>query len=393
MKINSISASAMQNAVDCLAKFYAENVLYTPRSGNTDPADVGTACHGALELYVQAAYVDKHDGAGDLDILLGFYANAYEETFGALDRGADTYKDGAQMLKRWYERTDLDGVDILSLEKKETIMFKTPQGPKKLNYIVDRVDTFMDGDQKVLRLTDYKTVRANMGPEELRTKIQARMYAMCLAIQYKDEKFDRIDIDFDLLRYEVVSVSFDREDNLHTWEWLKSLVARIDAADETNLSKLETLGPGCVWCVRKATCTAMKKNLDGGGIAGMDDNQLAELREQAESQAKANRYLIDEIDNMLLAQAQSNNEIEWETADYEIEFKSRRSSTVDPHEVADILGSELMAQYGKVGVTDIKKLLKDEDSGLSVAQMSRLRSAIKTEFGVPKPKVKRKTGL
>lgn len=383
----------MQNAVDCMAKFYAENVLYTPRTGNNDPANVGTACHGALELFVQAAYMDERPGADDLDILLGYYANAYEETFGALDKGAATYKDGVSMLKKWYERTDLNGVEILSLEKKETIMFKTPQGEKKLNYICDRVDTFQDGDQQVLRLTDYKTVRANIGPEELRTKIQARMYAMCLAIQYKDRDFDRIDIEFDLLRYDIVSVSFDRDDNTDTWHWLKSLVRNIDAADETKLEKLEQLGAGCTWCVRKASCTAMKKNIDGGGIAGMDDNQLAELREQAEAQTKANRYLIDEVDNILLAQAQTNNEIEWETSDYEIEFKSRRSSVVDPIEVADILGPELMAQFGKVGVTDIKNLLKSEESGLNVSQQSRLRSAIKTEFGVPKPKVKRKTGL
>lgn len=383
----------MQNAVDCLAKFYAENVLYTPRTGNNDPADVGTACHGALERYVEAVYVDKRDGADDLDILLGFYANAYEETFGVLDRGADTYKDGVQMLTKWFERTNLEDVEILSLEKKETIMFPTPQGKKKLNYICDRVDTFMDGDQKVLRLTDYKTIRANLSPEELQTKIQARMYAMCLAIQYKDMEFDRIDIEFDLLRYDIVGVSFDRQDNLHTWEWLKTLVKRIDAADETKLDKIETLGPGCAWCVRKATCTALKKNIDGGGIAGLDDNDLAELLERVEAQNKANKYLVEEAQNILLHRAQTNNEIEWETDDYEIAFRSRRSSVVDPAEVSDILGAEQMAKYGKVGVTDIKKLLKDEQSGLSVAQQSRLRSAIKTEFGAPKPKISRKTGL
>lgn len=393
MKINSISASGMQNALDCLAKYYAENVLYTPRTGNTDAADVGTACHGAMEHYVKAVYVDRIDGADDLGILLGFYDNAYEDTFGYLDKSADTYKDGVQMLKRWHERTDLSDVEILSLEKKETIMFKTPQGPKKLNYIIDRVDTFMDGDQKVIRLTDYKTIRANLSPEQLRAKPQARMYAMCLAIQYKDIEYDRIDIEFDLLRYEPVCVSFDREENLATWDWLKSLVRRIDAADESKLSSLETLNPGCGWCVRKATCSALKKNIDGGGIAGMSDNELAAIKEQAEAQAKANKYLIEEVNDILLHQAQTNNEIEWETDDYEIVFKSRRSSVVDNDEIAEILGPEQMARYGKVGVTDIKKMLKDEESGLSVAQQSRLRSAIKTEFGSPKPTVTRKTGL
>lgn len=392
MKINSISASSMQNAVDCLAKFYAENVLYTPRSGNNDPADVGTACHAALEYYVGAVYKDKK-AEPSFDLLEVFYKKGYEETFGALDMSAETYKDGHQMLVRWYERTDLSDATILSMESKETFMFKTPQGEKKLNYICDRVDLVEENGRKTIRLVDYKTVRANLTPEMLQSKVQARIYAMCLMLQYKDMEVDEFEIQFDLLRHEPVSVTFTVEQNRETWHWLKSLVKRIHEADETNLRKLEQPNSGCNFCARRATCHTLQKNIDGGGIHALSEYEMLQRLELIEAQAKANKYLKEEIENILLTTAQENNEIEWENGDYEIMFKSRRSRKFDQDEAREIMGAELAAQYSNMTVTQLEKVLKDDNSGLSISQRSMLRSLIEVEFGTPRPKVTRKSGL
>lgn len=392
MKINSISASSMQNAVDCLAKFYAENVLYTPRTGNNDPADTGTACHGALEYYVGAVYKEKK-AEPSFELLEVFYKKAYEETFGVIDTDADTYKDGHQMLRKWFDRTDLSGVTILSMEKKERIDFKTPQGIKKITYICDRVDLVEENGKRTIRLVDYKTVRANITPEMLQSKVQARMYAMLLAMQYKDMEVDEFEIEFDLLRHEPVSVTYTPDQNRATWRWLKSIVKRITDADDSNLAKLETPNSGCNFCVRRATCATLKKNADGGGIMGLSEKQMLERLELIEAQNKVNKYLKEEIENILLTTAQQNNEIEWENDEYEIVFKSRRSRVFNQDEAREIMGDHLAAKYSNLTVTQLEKVLKDDESGLTISQRSQLRGLIETTFGPPKPKVTRKSGL
>lgn len=382
----------MQNAVDCLAKFYAENVLYTPRSGSNDPADVGTACHAALEYYVKTVYKDK-SYEPSMALLETLYVQGYTETFGVIDRDADTFKDGLKLLERWFDRTDLDGVEILSLESKEKIMFKTPQGERRLTYIIDRVDYYEENDKKIIRLVDYKTIRANLTAEALRTKVQARMYAMCLMMQYKDREVDEFEIQFDLLRHEPVTITFTPEQNRETWRWLKSLTKRITDADETKLDKLEQLNAGCHFCVRKASCKALAKNIDGGGIQSLSEYEMLQKLEAIEAQSKGHKYLKEEIEDILLAKAQQENEIEWENGDYEIAFKSRRTRTFDQEVARDIMGPELAGKYSSMTMTQFDKLLKDNDSGLDMEQRSMLRGLVDTTFGSPKPKVTRKSGL
>lgn len=384
----------MQNAVDCLAKFYAENVLYTPRSGNNDPADVGTACHAALENYVREVYQLKETHES-WDLLEAYYKQGYADTFGVLDLDADTYKDGLSLMKRWYDRTDLSDVEIVSMEFKDKIMFKTPQGEKRLTFIIDRVDMFEDRGKKIMRIVDYKTIRVPLTPEELETKVQARMYAMCAWIKYQGMDIDEFEIEFDLLRHDPVSVTYTVDQNRNTWRWLKSLTRRITEADESNLAKLESPGPTCGFCVRRSSCSTLKKNIDGGGIHSMSEYEMLQRLELIEAQMKVNRQLKDEIENHLLATAQSNNELDWENGDYEVSFRSRRIRSFDEDEAAEIMGPELAAKHmgRSMTLTKFDKLLKDDNSGLSLEQRSMLRSLIKSELASPKPKIKRKSGL
>ena len=384
----------MQNAVDCLAKFYTENVLYTPRSGNNDPADVGTACHGALENYVREVYQLKSTPES-FALLESYFKVSYADVFGVLDTEAETYRDGIRMLKRWYDRTDLSDVEIVSMEFKDKHMFKTPQGEKRLTFIIDRVDYFEERGRKVMRIVDYKTIRVPLTPEDLETKVQARMYAMCAMMKYKNREIDEFEIQFDLLRHEPVSVTYSIEQNRATWKWLKSLVKTIHEADETRLDKLETPGSYCGFCARRATCKTLQKNIDGGGIHALSEYEMIKRLELIEAQMKVNRQLKDEIENHLLATAQQKNEIDWENGEYEISFKSRRTRSFDEDEAAKIMGPELAAQHMSRSMTMSKfeKLLKDDNSGLSMEQRSMLRGLIKSELGVPKPKIKRKSGL
>lgn len=389
MELRTISASSFQSYEECPKRWFEENVKRTPRSGGTAPADLGTACHQALEDYVGVVYKDKKREP-DLKLLLMFYRVAFQNAFGSADLDRPEYEDGEQMLRRWHDRTNLDGVEIISMEQKDYVEIKTSDGLKRYNYIWDRCDRLYEDGKKIIRVVDYKTIRANLSPEELGTKIQARMYGMAAAVQFKDEQPDEIWIQFDLLRYGTVDVKFSREQNLATWKYIRETAERILATDETKVP--EVLGPGCQWCVRKATCKTLRKNIEGGGTFSLqDDEALFKARVELESTQKAAKYALEEIDNLIAARAVQRDELEWETDNYEVKFTSKRTRVVDAHEVRMILGDQIVAQLGKVTLGDIDKLRKGNE--ITPEQKSLLGGAIKSQFSDPKPKVVKKTGL
>jgi hypothetical protein len=101
----SFSASALQVAQTCMARYKAENVDRAARPANA-AADLGTAVHAALEWYVKAVYIDKTKPAS-LQALLMLYRMQFMVIFDTVDPEAhDWYAEGADMLKVWFARTD-----------------------------------------------------------------------------------------------------------------------------------------------------------------------------------------------------------------------------------------------------------------------------------------------
>lgn len=382
MELRTISASSLLSFEECPSRYYAENVQRTPRAGGTGPADLGSAVHNALEKYVQQVYIDRTQEA-NWTLLVMLYKMSYAEVFGTSDQSDPWFKDGMEMIERWFNRTNLDGVQVLSVEKKDFIEIKTSDGPKRLNYIWDRCDMFFENGKKIIRVVDYKTIRANLSPEDLRTKLQARVYAMCAASLFREEAPDEIWIQFDLLRYGPVEVTFTRDKNLETWNYIKATAEKIIGMDPDHAPR--KLGPGCMYCVLKASCPTLQKNATNGGIMSMGLAELIESYQALEAQQKASKYAMEEIADRLLAEARERNEIELEEDGWRVEFKSRKTRTVDSHAAVDILGPTMTSQMASFGVGDIEKLLKSDE--LSDAKKSLLRRTMGEKFGDPKPKV------
>lgn len=389
MELRTISATSLQTFEECPKRWLEENVNRTPRSGNTNAADNGTACHAALEEYVGAVYVDKK-AQPNLDMLLMFYKNAFMDAFKTVELDRPEYAEGVDMLTRWFDRADFEGIEIVSLEKKDFIEIRTSAGPRKYNYIWDRCDKFTENGKKIIRVVDYKTIRANLSPEDLSAKIQARMYAMAAAIQFKDEKPDEIWVQFDLLRYSPVEVTFNRDQNVATWNYVKATAERILAMNPAKAP--ETLGPGCQWCVRKTTCNTLRKNIAGGGIYSLQsDEELLKARYELESVQKAAKYGLEEIDDLIMSRSKARDEIEWEAGNFEVKFTSRRTRSVDTQDVVNIIGADAVASLGKVNIGEVEKLLKGNE--LTAEQKSLLRGCIRESFSDPKPKITRKAGV
>lgn len=387
----SLSATSLQVANLCMARWEAEYMDPRVKGFENVAAGIGTAVHGALEKFVKAVYLDKtHEWSWNL--LEQFYQISYIETFRSADYETVEYKDGFDLVKRWFKRTDLTDVTVESCEVKEFIevpYIDPTTGEKSsvpFNYIMDRVDQTAETEWRVV---DYKSVRVPIQPEDLGVKVQARAYA--LAVQIKHPEATKIRVVFDLLRHDPVGIVVTKEENIAFWKYLKTSLQNLVDTKPDDIRP--TLNPECMYCPIKATCDAMQSNRKGGGIFSLTVDQLALKQVEVEAQIKAQKYILAEIEELLLKEAHERKELEWDTEDgtHRIEIKMSRRRQIDASEVQEIIGPELFGKLGNITLGVVDDLVKDPN--LSDEQHEALKKLIYYKNGDPKPKVKKVTKL
>lgn len=388
MRPKTISASSLNTADGCLARYKAENIEFTPSPDLKVAANIGTSVHGALENYVRHVYMERKVEAS-LDLLLMYYRASYLETFDTVEHDTDEYRDGEELVKKWYDRTDLSGVEILSVEQKRRMPVPSSVGDIPLTYIWDRCDFFEEGGKRIIRIVDYKTIRANLSPDGVRELLQARIYDLAARAQFKDAEIDEFHVVFDLLRHEQVGVIFSRDEAASTWAAVKARLERILAADNDNPP--ETLNADCAYCVRKNNCKTLQKNMHGEGIFSIQDiSEVARLRSQLDYQSKGLTKAIEELDSRLIAHARNEDVLMFNTDDgHKVSINASKRRTVDARAAAKAIGPEKMAEIGKLNLKDIDKLIEsgeltDEQNTLLARSMSYTVSNESVKITPPK---------
>ena len=392
MDLYSISATALEVAEKCLVRYEAEKVKRAPQTGSKTPANKGSACHGALEDHVRKVYIEKDPTyENTLKNLLKLLDKYFEEIFGNLDKKSEDYKDCKEMLTKWFKRTDLSGLKVLSVEEHYVIEVPTSQGIKKFNYIWDRCDEFYEDGKLIIRVVDYKSWRKNLQPNDLHHKIQTRMYAMAASMKFKDRNPDEIWVQLDQLRWGNPESKFSVEENRETWKWMKKLVEKIIATDPSTLRP--TLNDECGFCVLKTTCPELRKNAQAGGVwALMDDDQLARAQYELISAQNGAKYALEEIETIMSARMKNEDVLEWDTENFEVKFTSGRATrSINPRDVARIVGDDIFRTITKVNITTIDDLMKTGE--LTDEQCAALKAAMTRDIGASKPKATPKGSL
>lgn len=376
MEPKSFSASAALNFEGCEARYNAEYILKTPDLQG-EAAGLGSACHGSLEHFIADGH---HMDGSDFKVLAMYYAVEYYNYFSDNSR----YDEGLAMLKKWFERSGPEywkGRTVLSTELKETfdLVFYPAEGVKLIlpfTYIWDRCDSLKDG--RTIEVIDYKSIFKPVTPDDLKVRIQPRAYALAAQIKYPDA--ERIWVTYDLLRYDQVGHEFKREDNIATWRYLQALAKRVWESDGTE----ETLNPECKYCVRKSNCDTLNKHLDGGGGLIMASFEEAiDRRGRIDAAVAALRAQLIELDDFILDEMETRQITEFKTSTTHAIAGVASRRTVDTPRVAPILGPEIMAEYGKLGVTDIDALLKN-DPRLTDEQKVQVKAMIRKTPGQAK---------
>lgn len=370
----SLSATSLHVASMCMDRWNAEYMQRARGMGNS-AADTGSAVHGGFEKYVEAVYINKTHKP-NFELLNTFYQMSYVQVFGTTDMDTAEFKDGYELIKKWYARTDLSGRQVVSVERRKQtpIPYNHPDGavhscdicaPHKskyapgtcfipFTYIIDRLDLLDEGMYEVV---DYKSQRIPFSPEEFEGKIQVRAYALMVQIEHPDAQ--RVKVTLDFLRHEPVSVWFTREDNIQFWKWLTTETQRI--VDTKPIEIKPTLNPECMYCVKKVTCKLIQSNIAVGGIHSLDPDEKVDLKFQLENQKKAIGYILQELDDSLLRLAAESETLDWDTTDgkYTASVTVGRRRAFDSNAAAQIMGPELFAQMGSMTLGNLEKIIKD----------------------------------
>lgn len=342
MKPKTLSASAIEQYETCSASFKASYIDRVPNLSG-DAASLGTVVHETLQEWVESgAYKTE-----DLKDLLKMYEVHYASYF----TDGRSHADGISMLKNWFNRQDWDGVKVLSTELKETFDLKVPgYGVIPFTYIWDRCDE-LAGD--VIEVIDYKSYRMALQPDDLKSLIQVRAYALAAKLKYPHAK--RIWVTYDLLRYDKVGVSFTDEDCRDTYRYLVGLAKRILADPGTS----ETLNPKCRWCVRKATCSTLEEHVVAGGeLAVQDVDEAIDRRAELDYAIKALQTQVESLDEFILKEARDEESGFTERKTEKTSFKlgGRRTRTVDSR-ITQIIPHETYVKFATMGAGQFDKMI------------------------------------
>lgn len=384
MDPKTLSASAALLFQSCEARYKAEYIDRTPDLPGS-AGSLGSAVHAALEFWIKTSQHTQPwpDIIAKEKAMLVVWNSVYYDYFEDDSR----FAEGWQMLMAWAHRTHFDeDRTVLELEIKRNFQLPTSRGNLQVNYIFDRKDRVTHNGEVEIEVVDYKTVARPITADRMKEMIQPRLYALAAAIEHKAEAPKRIWVTYDLLRYSPVSVSFTRDENLITWKFLQGLAERIFASDGSK----ETLNNECNFCVRKNECKTLNNHVAGGGVLGLSTlEQVVDRLADVSFAAKALRKLEEELQDLGMTLAEQAGEIEFETENNTAKITASSRRTADSTLVAKVVGDEMMARYGSVGIKQVETMLKEEP--LTDNQKSQLRQLIKKNYGTPRIEVKAKS--
>jgi RecB family exonuclease len=370
----TFSASAMQTFMDCAAQYF-EKYINRAQELSGSAASLGTVCHEAIELWLTGVHHERNY-VSEWSVMKAFYDEAYWRLF----TDGSRYDEGAKLLQNWLARQNWEGRTILCVEEKKSFQLPTSVGPIQFNFIMDRMDQLSDGSIEVI---DEKTLSRPLQPEDLKRKLQARIYALAAQLEFPD--VERIWVTFDMLRYDPIGIVFTKEENRATWLFLRRLAEQIIASDGTE----ETINETCRWCIRKTICTALQTHAAAGGTLGITNTvDAAERLYRLTNQVGGLKAEMVELEKIIIGTMREEDleMIETDKLEVSVTISGRRS--MDAERLRTVVGDDIVAKYGNITVGAVEQILKNEP--LDPAKKSLIRQLYKTTYGEPSVKFKAK---
>jgi hypothetical protein len=402
----SLSASSIQGFEDCPAGWAADWYIKSP-SPNNSAAALGSACHEALDYFVGT--VDMHDlaaanllGGPPLQEFRSYLLSLFEDSYWRLFADPERLTEGQDLLSTWLLRQTQDywtpNRSIIAREQKMNFLLPSSAGDITFNYIFDRLDRidYEDGTFDI-EVVDYKTTAFPLSPMGLKDKPQARCYGVAGRILQPEAA--KVWVTFDQLRHEPVGIVFTRDENVATWKYLRRVAERIIATPEPGtlvvnqetgedeiLNPPEMLGNGCRFCIRAATCETLMAHVDAGGILAINDVPTAAKKmSDIDAQIGALNAVRTNLEKFLGEWLAEQEEAEAEVPGFRVYATAKKNRAVDSDMVKRELPDEVAAEYGKIGVTAVDKILKDPR--VSTEAKATIKGLVTKNFSSPTVRV------
>lgn len=372
---NTLSASAIETFLNCPAEYKAQ-IINRAQDLSGSAASLGTTCHTSIEGWL----TDGHYLAGHPDewaVMKAYYDEAYWANFADNKR----YEEGAKLLKNWLARQDWSNRTVVSVEDKKSFPLPTSVGTIPVTYIRDRLDLRADGLPEVI---DVKSLSMPLQPEDLKRKIQARIYAVATQLEYPDA--ERIWVTFDMLRYDSIGIVFTKAENRATWLYLRRIAEEIIASDGSR----ETINPTCRWCIRKSICETLHTHTVHGGTLGITDVAwAAQQLEDTRNIIGGLRSTEAELEKIVVDGMRAADQTEFTTGELDVAVAISGRRHIDPQMLATLVGDDIMVKYGSINVSNVDLMLRTE--ALTPEVKSRVKQLFTTNYSEPSIKIKKRS--
>lgn len=377
MLLESLSATSVKTFLSCESR-WAATYSGERRRTSSDAADLGSACHLALEKML---VLDRKEWClRNLEVL---FVEAIDEVVGH-GKIPKWLEEGMGILRTWWDRQDWDDWaerEIISLEQRSEFTLPTSIGDIPFVYIIDRLDRMSDGE---LEVVDYKSGFFQVRADDLKYDVQARSYALAVWLAHNKPK--RVWVLFDYLRNDIpsASVAFTAADCKEHMLFLQEMAEKIIESG----GQEETPNGTCRFCPRALECSSLYK-MALTDLHGMDIEQLAVLKLQvmgAVTALEANKRRIDTTLREALDQA-DNSEITVQSGHTINLTLGRRERIVNWQKVSTILG--IPPVPAKISPVAFSEYLDhaEADGTHSEGTIEKLRDCIIEERGTPQVRV------
>lgn len=339
-----LSATRLSKFHECALAFWFHYVAGVPEGESSEPLQLGTALHSALE----SAWGSIRDLDTPVPITEEWLMPAYRAAWaahGGVFETASAYLAGVDMLRAYARRLwhRQPGAKVLGVEV--PFEFRIPGA-----VVTGRMDLVegWEADGTVM-VTDWKSQRAIPSVGEVNEMLQLDVYALAARRLWPWAK--RVIVSLDLLRYGKRMNSEREPDRIvEVGEYLSiaaSALRERKGREDQVAAWPPTLNAHCSWCSYRTRCQAFKEAGTVGGVNLFDPVAVADAYELVTIRKGAITKQHKDVGASLKAHLVQLGEIRTRTKSYTLGEREER--TLDARDLAEVLAKH-------VGITTIDVL-------------------------------------
>ena len=369
MKVQHLNKGRIDTILNCPWKYwrtYDYDGESKPTIGGYSAANLGTACHDALEIL----YNDSGMKGTKSELL-----KIYDELNDKSPLKAEDYADGREILGNWFDKvyTEYKKEENRRFIGAEVQFGYSPRhdegtemfvGGVPIHGYIDRVDEIITEDGKrIIEVVDYKSNRQPKPRVEIDDvqNAEANIYLMAARKLYPDA--DEYVFVYDFLRWGLFKTDRTKETLI---EYLRFMKRVHNYA--TNLDSPEQkLGGACGWCDYHDECDKMReaKEKDVASlIIGQSESNISDLAKEhaaVAAQASALYRRKAKLESAMKANLQANDMLSYTDDEVQLTLRARKQDSYDTQTVINELlehAPESLAKALSVSKGKLDKMLK-----------------------------------